>query len=151
MKKSWSFLEDVFARRLEVVWTRRLEDVLITSRRCLQNVLRRSWRYFEGILKMSWRHLEDVWPTWIYWSWLRRLEDVLKTYFEDVWLRWIYLSWSRRLEDVFYRRRRKTSSTRLQDIFIKTNVCRVFYYFNFEKNWGILKSKSVLLNKNVFC
>ena len=34
----------------------------------------------------------------------------------------IRTSW-RRLQDAFWRRRRKTSSRRLQDVFIKTNVC----------------------------
>ena len=101
----------------------RLEDVLKIS---LQDVLKTSSKRFEDVLKMSWRHfsrrLEDVLTFW------RRLEDVLKTYgqdeyigldqdvlktsSEDVRLRRTYSSWSRRLEDVFRRRRRKTSSSR---------------------------------------
>ena len=51
------------------------------------------------------------------------LQDVLKTSrkrLEDVWPRRIH-SW-RRFEDVFWRRRRLTSSRRLQDIFIKMNA-----------------------------
>ena len=51
------------------------------------------------------------------------LQDVLKTSgkgLEDVWPRRIY-SW-RRFEDVFWRRRRLTSSRRLQDVFIKMNA-----------------------------
>ena len=76
-----------------------------------------SWRHFEGALKTSWRRLENVWPR-------RGLDqDVLKTSSEDVWLRWIYSSWSRSPEDIFRRLRRKTSSRRLQAVFIKTNVC----------------------------
>ena len=45
-KTSWRCLEDVFARRLEV------------------------------ILKTFWRRLEDVWLRRIYWSWPRRPKDV---------------------------------------------------------------------------
>ena len=65
------------------------------------------------------------------WSWPRRLDDVLKTSSEDVRLSRTYSSWSRRLEDVF-----KTSSRglqqdeherRLQDVFIKMNVCWVVH------------------------
>ena len=100
----------------------RLENVLKIS---LQDVLEMSWRrlkdalktFLQDVLKKSRRRLEDVWPRQIYWSWSRRLEDVLKTFSEDLWVRWIYSFWSRHLEDVFWRirRRRKTSSRRLQD------------------------------------
>ena len=89
---------------------RRLEDVLRTF---LQNVLKTSWKDLEDVLKTSWTRLEVVWSRRIYWSWPRRLQDVLKTSSEDVWLRRIYLSWSRRLEDVFWSKRRKTFSRRL--------------------------------------
>ena len=111
LKTSWRCLEDVFARRLE--------DVLKTSWRHLGKT---SWRRLEDVLKTSWRRLEDVWTRRIYWSWPRRLEDVLKTSSEDVWLIRIYSS-SSSLEDVFWRRRRKTCSRSVQDVFIKTNVC----------------------------
>ena len=138
--------------RFENVLKRSLQDVLKTSWRRLQNVLNKSWRCLEDVLKTSWRRLEDVWPRRIYWSWPKRLQDVLKTSWrrlenvlktswrrmtktsilvliktssEDVWVRRIYSSWWRRLQDVFWRQRRKTSSRRLQDVFIKTNVCWV--------------------------
>ena len=112
LKTSWSYLEEVFARRLEDVLKTSLQDVLKISWRRIQNVLKRSWRYLEEVFA---RRLEDVWPRRIYWSWPRRLEDVLKMSSEDVWLWRIYSSWSRRLED--------EDERRLQDIFIKTNVC----------------------------
>ena len=68
----------------------------------LENVLKIS---LQDVLKMSWRRLEDIWPRRIYWSWLRGLQDVLKTSSEEVRLRRTYSSCSRRLEDVL-----KTSS-----------------------------------------
>ena len=76
----------------------------------------------------------------------RHLEEVLKTYWQDV-LKMSYWSWSRRPEDVFWSRMTKvnifvliktssenederrlqdvfiTSSRRLHNVFIKTNVC----------------------------
>ena len=108
---------------------------------CGTSFLKTFWKSLEDVMKKSWKHLETSW---------RRLEDVLKTFFsrglenflktsrrrmiktnilvliktssEDVWVRRIYSSWSRRLEDL-WRQRGKTSSTPLQGIFIKTNVC----------------------------
>ena len=113
LKTSWRCLEDVFARRLE--------DVLKTSWRHLGKT---SWRRLEDVLKTSWRRLEDVWPRRIYWSWPRRLEDILKTSSEDVRLRRTYSSWSRRcLKDVFKTSSEDEDERRLQDVFIKTNVC----------------------------
>ena len=46
----------------------------------LENVLKIS---LQDVLKMSWRRLEDIWPRRIYWSWLRGLQDVLKTSSEE--------------------------------------------------------------------
>ena len=65
----------------------------------LEDVLKTSWRGLEDVLKTSWRRLEDVQPRRIYWSSPGRLEDVLKTSSED------------------------EHERRLQDFFIKTNVC----------------------------
>ena len=62
---SWRRLQNV----LKTSWGRH-EEVLKTS---LQDVLKTSWRCLG---KASWRRLEDIWPRWIYWSWIRRLEDV---------------------------------------------------------------------------
>ena len=70
-------LEDTFARRLK--------DVLKTF---LQDVLKTVWRCPKDVLKTSWRRLEDVWQRRIYWSWSRRLKNVLsralKTKTKDV-------------------------------------------------------------------
>ena len=108
-KTSWRHLCKTSRRFLEDVFSRRLEDVFAG---CLNDVL-----------KTSWRRLEDLWPRWIEWSWSRHL---LKTYGEGEYIRLD--------QDVFWRRRRKTSSRRLQDVFIKTNVC-----------WVVI-SKSKILN-----
>ena len=65
------------------------------------------WWY---VLKTSLRHPQDVLKTFLqdilktFW---RRLEDAFKTFLQDLWLRQIYWSWSRRLEDVL-----KTSLSR---------------------------------------
>ena len=104
---------------------RHFADVLKTSR---QDVLKMSWRSFEDVFKTFWRCLQDVLETF--------LQDVLKTPWkrlEDVWPRRIYIGL---YQDVFWRRKAeasifvliKTSSEgegkrRLQDFFIKTNVC----------------------------
>ena len=112
-----------------------------TSWRCLEGVLKMSWKRLENVLKTSWRRLGKMSG--------RSLEDVRKTpsvFLENVWPRRIYWSWSRRLEDVFWRRmskvnilvliktssrRRKAFSGRLQDVFIKMNVC-------WEARWNLL-------------
>ena len=143
--------------RLENVLKISFQDVLKMSSKRLEDVLKMSWRRFcktswrrlEDVLKTSWRRLEDVWPRRIYWSWPRRLEDVLKTYgqdeyigldqdvlktsSEDVWLRRICSSWSRRLEDVF----------------IKTNVCWVMMMKRMMMNCfcGMFDQRNVMLNK----
>ena len=93
-----------------------------TSWRRLEEVLKTSWQH---VLKMSWRCRENVLKTYDQDSTVSLDQDVLKTSSEDVSVRWIYSSWSRRLEDFFWRRRRKTSSRRLSDVFITTNVCWV--------------------------
>ena len=115
LKMSWRR----FCRRLEVVLTMSWRRFCKTSWRRLSKT---SW---QDVLKTSWRHLEDVWPKWIYWSWSRHLEDVLKTSSEGEWLRRIYSSWSRRLQDVFKTSPEDEDERRLQDVFIKTNVCWV--------------------------
>ena len=117
--------------RLEKVLKISLQDVLKTSSKCLEDVLKMSWRCLEDVFKTSWKTFSRrlIAKTNILvltkTSW-RRLEDVF-------WRRkakanifvLIKTSW-RRLEDVFWRRRRKTSSRRLQGVFIKTNVCWVY-------------------------
>ena len=103
-KTSWRCLQDVFARRLE--------DVLKTSWRRLEDVLK---TFLQDVLKTSWKRLEDVLKTYSQDEYIGLDQDVLKTSSEDVRLRRTYSSWSRRLED--------EDERRLQDVFIKTNVC----------------------------
>ena len=137
LKMSWRHLEDIF----KTSWKRFCK----MSSRSLQEIFQTSC---QDVLKMSWRRLENEWPRQIYWSWSRGLEDVLKMSSEDLWVRRIYSSWSRHLEDVIWRwktsSRRvnedeyirlghsssrhlqgvfKTSSRRLHQDMIKTNVC----------------------------
>ena len=74
-----------------------------------------SWRCLEDVLKKSWRRLEDVMKTYVQHKYIGLDQNVLKMSSEDVRLRRTYSSWSRRLED--------EDERRLQDVFIKTNVC----------------------------
>ena len=105
-------------KHLENILDISLQEVLKMSWRCLKSVFARrlegvfktSWRRLEEVLKTSWRPIEDVRWRRIYWSWPRRLEDER--------LRWIYLSWSRRSSE-------DKDERRLQDVFIKTNLCWV--------------------------
>ena len=120
-KTSWRCLQDVFARRLE--------DVLKTSWRCLEDVLKTSWRRLEDVLKTF---LQDVLKT----SW-KRLEDVLKTYGQDEYIGLDQDVLKTSFEDVFWRRKinknifvlmtsfEDEDERRVQDVFIKTNVCWV--------------------------
>ena len=100
-------LDDMSWKRLGDIFVRRLEDVLKTSWRHLRDFLKTSW---QDVLKTSWKRLEGVLKTYDHNEYIRVDQDVLK------------MSWRRLLKtktkDVF-----KTSSKRLQDIFIKTNVC----------------------------
>ena len=100
-KTSWRCLPDVFARRLEDVLARRLEDVLKTSWRRYGKT---SWRCLENVLKTSWRRMDKTnILVLIKTSWRRMIDKNMFVF--------IKMSW-RRLEDVFWRRSRKTSSSR---------------------------------------
>ena len=138
-------LENVLKRSLQDVFKTSwisLENVLKTSRKRLEDALKLSWRRFcktswrlledvlkkflQDILKTSWKLLEDVLKT----SWRRMIKTItlvlIKTSWrrlEDVWVRWIYLSWSRHFEDVLKTSSEDKDERRLQDVFIKTNVC----------------------------
>ena len=126
LKTSWRCLEDV----LKTFW-KRLEDVLNTSLKRLDDVLRRFedvlkrfWKSLEDFLNMTSKRLEDVLKTWrVYWSWSRRIENVLWRHMNKENIFVLMKTPWRRLEDIFWRRRPKWSSRHLQDIFIKTNVC----------------------------
>ena len=130
LNMSWRGLEDV----LKIYWRRfwrRLEDVLKTSWIGLGKT---SWRCLEDafagrleeIFKTSWRRLKTYGQA----KYICLDQDVLKTSW-DVFRRRmtkanifvLIKTSSRHLQDVFWRWRWKTSLRRLQDIFIKTNVC----------------------------
>ena len=106
--------------RLENVLKISLQDVLRTSSKHLEDVLKMCWRRFsrslEDVLKKSSKRLEDIFA--------RRLKDVLKSSWrrlEDAWPRRIYWSWPRRLEDVFWRRKAKANIF----VLIKTSLRRL--------------------------
>ena len=113
----WRRLEDVSARRLEDVlkksW-RHLENALKTFSRCLEDVFAKG---LEDVLKTSWRRLEEVWTRRIYWSWARRLEDVLwrRMINKNIFV-FIKTSWRRLLK-----MKTKDVLRSLQDVFIKIN------------------------------
>ena len=107
LKMSWRHFCKTFWRCLEDVLARSREDVLKTV--------------LQDALKTSWKRLENVWPRQIYWYWSRRLQNVLKTSSGDVWVKRIYLSWKTSSKD--------KDERRLQDVFIKTDVC-----------WGICQT-----------
>ena len=107
-------LQDV----LKMSW-RRLEDFLETSWRRLENVLKTPWRRLEDVLKTSWKRFEDVLKTYSQDEYIGLDQDVLKTSSEDVRLRRTYSSWSRRL----------------QDVFIKTNVCWAVDFEQLDACW----------------
>ena len=108
-------LQDV----LKMYW-RRLEHVL---KKILQGILKTFWWRLEDVLKTSWRCLEDVLKTYGQDEYIGLDQDVLKTSSEDVRLRRTYSSWSRRLEDVLKTSSEDENERRLQDVFIKANVC----------------------------
>ena len=106
-----------------------------TSWRCLEKVLKTSWRGIAktNILvfaKTSWRRLEDVF-------WRHKAKVNMFVLIKTSW---------RRFQDVFWRRRRKTSSRRLHDVFIKTNVCWEIWPVNIlfasETSWRRLQDMS---------
>ena len=116
-------LEDVLMvswRRLGKTSWRYLEDVLKTSSKCLEDVLKMSW---QDVLKTSWKRLEHVLKTYGQDQYIGLNQDVLKTSSEDVTLRWAYSCWSRRFQDAFKTSSKDKDERRLQDVFIKTNVC----------------------------
>ena len=119
LKTSWRHLEEVLKTFLQDVW-RWCEDVLKMS---WQDVLKMSWRRF---CETSWRRLENVLKT----SWRRMIKTnilvLIKTSSEDVWIRWIYSSWSRRLEDVLKTSPEDKDERRLQDVFKRSSSRRMF-------------------------
>ena len=115
------------SKSIETCWIR-LQGLF--TRTVWRHLCKTSWRCLEDVLKTSWRCLESIFP--------RRLEHVLKT----SWRLLGKASW-KRLEDVlkkyghnenirFDQGVLNTSSAdeddrRLQDVFIKRNVCWDFF------------------------
>ena len=138
--------KDAFARRLENILARGLEDILKTSWRRLEDVWRR-------LCKTSCRCLEDVWSRRIYWSWPRSLEDFF-------WRRMTKANVFA-LTKTSWRRRQNTSSRRLWNVF-KTSLSRPmfggkcvnkwFLMFKVTIKWKKLMLREALLpKKNSYC
>ena len=97
-----------FSKGLEVALVRVLKNILKIPWRLLQNVFNMPWRspedifarLFEDVLKTTWKCLEDVLKKYGTTEYIRLKQDVLKTSSEDVWLREVYLSCPRRLRQV---------------------------------------------------
>ena len=130
-KTSWRCLQDVFARRLE--------DVLKTSWRRLENVLKTSWRGIEDVfarrlevvLKTSWRRMEKTnilvltktsWTRLEHVIWRRMINKNIFVFIKTSW---------RRLEDVFWRRRRKTNV-----FWVETDerITAAYIFYSWTKN-----------------
>ena len=129
LKTSSKHLEDVLNmswRRFSKTSWRHIEGVLKMS---WSRFCKTSWRCIEDVLKTSWRRLEDIWPRRIYWSWLRRLEDVFWKCMAKTNMFVLIKMSSRRLEDVFWRRRRKTSSKRLHQDECLVGNFKIFMVF----------------------
>ena len=161
LKTSWRLLEDV----LKTSW-RRLEDVLKTYgqdeyigldqdvlKTSSEDVTQQTFFGLQHVLKTSWRHVLKMSSTRLQrnnftsskTSWRRMAKTnilvLTKTSSEDVRLRRTYSSWSRRLEDVFKTSSEGEDERRLQDAFIKTNVCRdrVLAIKSKHYKWNVLK------------
>ena len=121
------------------IFRRRLKDVLKTSSRRLEDVLK---KLLQDVLKKSWRRFEDALRTQETRTLSRRFQDVSSSYtvlvnkffkmssrrLQDVLIKTNIFVLVIRLQDVFktsYQDVFKTSSRRLQDIF-KTSCKDVF-------------------------
>ena len=131
--KAFGFLAS--SRRLTKTSSRYLQDVLKTSSKRLEGVLKMSWRSFcktssrrlEDVLKTSWKRLEDVLK--MFW---RRLEDVLKTFLQDV----LKTSW-KRLEDV-WPRRMQARIQHLKEVSQVDEIVQCFLLFQILTVWTFL-------------
>ena len=124
----WTASQKRFEYASKTSWKHVNKNTLIrwyTSKRSWRHLCKTSWRCLEDILKTSWQDILDVLKT----SWRRMTKTNTLVLIKTSW---------RRLEDVFWRRMSKvnifvlikTSSEdkderRLQDVFIKTNLCWV--------------------------
>ena len=118
LKTSWRYL-------CKTSW-RRCEDVLKMSWRRLENVLMTSC---QEDLKTAWERLKDVWLRRIYWSWPRRLVDVLKMDKMTSWRRLGHFRLDANifvLIQTFWRRLEDGDERRLQDVFKTTSSREMF-------------------------
>ena len=123
-------------------FSRRLEDVLKTSWRFLEDLFARR---LEDVLKRSWKRLEDVLKTYSQDEYTGLDQDVLKTSSEDVRLRRTYSSWSRRLQDVLKTSSEDKDDRRLQNIFKTSSSRRMF------AGWQVINVRvNVSSTKDVF-
>ena len=130
----------------------RLENLLKAS---LQDVLKMPWRRFckmswrclktswqdvlarrlEEVLKISWKRLEDVLKTHDQEEYIGLNQDALKVCSEYLWLRWIYSSLSTRLGDILKTSSEEEDEKRLQDVFTRSSLGRIFasmIFFSFN-------------------
>ena len=121
-----------------------LENVLNIS---LQDILKMSWRRLEDIFKTSWRHMANMNILVLTKASWRQLEDIFWRHKAKGNIFVLMKTSWRPLEDVFWRRRRKTSSRRLQDVFIKTNVCWVNFSHDSELKLWFLSSSNLTKTK----
>ena len=113
-----------FIIRLEEIFARRLEDVFKMSGRRLEDFLK---IFLQDFLKKPWRRIAKT-----------NILVLTKTSSEEVRLRRTYSSWSKRLEDVLKASSENEDERRLQDVFIKTNVC-----------WDIISKKPGFLSEKL--
>ena len=131
--------------RLENVLNISLQDVLKTPSKGLEDVLE---TFLQDVLKTSWKRLEDVLKTYGQDKYIGLVQDVFWRRMSKVNIFFLIKTPWRHLEDVFWRRRRKTSSRRLQEVFIKTNVCRYYFWWNRIFNEQItLGSEAIILDE----
>ena len=113
-----------FIIRLEEIFARRLEDVFKMSGRRLEDFLK---IFLQDFLKKPWRRIAKT-----------NILVLTKTSTEEVRLRRTYSSSSKRLEDVLKASSENEDERRLQDVFIKTNVC-----------WDIISKKPGFLSEKL--
>ena len=121
--------------------------------KCLEDVFARR---LDEVLKTFWRRLEDLCPRRIYWSWPRRLEDVLRMSSEDVNPRIIYFldedvlktssedEGEKRLEYVFneWRPRRMFSG-------LCVNLTDCYQYLRFKSNHAKHTKRSIIYSQTL--
>ena len=102
---------------LKTFWRRLSRDILA---RCLEDILK---TILQGVLKTSWRRLEDVLKTF----WRRMTKTNILVLIKTSWRRLLktydYGEYIHLDQDVLKTSSEDEEKRRLQDVFIKTNVC----------------------------